>query len=205
MRHYKSVALLHIFCIQLEFRYLPWNHSPAYIYTVSCAHKGHEFQGEILCVTFVILIGKRKRRFGIFFLRKHWHSAQKHAFQMCECFCPELFNFKIGLWDLNIRTHHVGNPQNYLNRTLTKSWSSAKIRSREKAMRKDMLCRKASIDEVKQKKNIGIRNYILKSVKDSSYWFIDSFHAVYLDLEAYLKFYLQLFNNHLWASNRSGS
>lgn len=23
MRHYKSAALLHIFCIQLEFRYLP--------------------------------------------------------------------------------------------------------------------------------------------------------------------------------------
>lgn len=43
-------------------------------------------------------------------------------------------------------------PQNYLNRTLTKSRSSAKIRSRGKAMKKDMLYRKASIDEVKQEK-----------------------------------------------------
>lgn len=111
MRHYKSVALLHIFCIQLEFGYLPWNHSPAYISAVSCARTGHQLKREILCVIFFIVNGKRKRRFGILFLRKHWHSAQKHAFQLCECFCPELFHFKIGLWDLNIRTHHVGNPK----------------------------------------------------------------------------------------------
>lgn len=109
MRQYKSVALLHIFCIQLQFRYLPWNHSPAYISAASYAHTGHELKREILCMTFVVLIGKRKKRFGILSLRKHWHRAQKHAFQLCECFCPELFNFKIGLRDLNIRTHHVGN------------------------------------------------------------------------------------------------
>lgn len=29
MKHYKSIAILHIFCIQLEFRYLAWNLSPA--------------------------------------------------------------------------------------------------------------------------------------------------------------------------------
>lgn len=42
--------------------------------------------------------------------------------------------------------------QNYLNRTLTKSQSNAKIRKEEKAIKKDMLCKQACIDNVGKNK-----------------------------------------------------